>query len=147
MRLVSTATGEDDCGGIRTTPTSEDGSHHLVAVRSPTDGIESFHVWPILPEREADPHAPCKRLVLLSDPIDVLLLLPDLGVLGHVFWRGEVIIVPGIDFRIEGGHERGLGGTEVVPFDAVEEGMACNLRQRRVPHAGMGNQPGLRESK
>lgn len=109
---------------------SKYGGHRPAIIIIPTSkGSIHLRAGTILPKRKANPHTTAHWVLLLSNLVDVLLFLFDLGVLGHVFDGGEVIIVTCVDLGVKGGNERCTNGAEIFPFDAIKEGMIGHLSQ------------------
>jgi len=102
---------------------------------------ERLHAWSILSERKPNPDSSSERVLLFLDPLHVLLFLLDLCVLGHVLWRGEVVVVPRVNFRIEGGDERRPDGAQVLPFHPFEERVGRDLVEPGEADAGVSDQP------
>lgn len=101
---------------------SEDSGQGATIIIASTERIH-FRPRTILSERKSNPDTPGHRILLLLHLVHIPLLLFDLRIFCHVFDTSEVVVVTGVDFRIEGWYERGWYTSQVVPFDTAEEGM------------------------
>ena len=108
---------------------SKYGDHRPAVIISTSKSSIHLRAGTILPKCEANPHTTAHWILLLSDFVDVLLFFFDLGVLGHILDGGEVIVVTCVDLRVKGGDERCTYGAEILPFDAIKEGMIGHLGQ------------------
>ena len=95
----------------------------------------------ILAEREPNPDTPCDGLFLFAHAFDVTLLLDDFRVLLHVLRGRKVIVIASIVLARELRHIWRVDGAEVVPMNALKEGMFTHLGKSRVANARVSDQP------
>ena len=131
---------EDESGGRK--KKSENGSQGAIVPSTSTKScqqVSSANPRPILPECKTDPDPPSDLLLLLLYLIYILLFLFHLGVFGHVFWTGKIIIVSCVNFRIKGRDKWRPNRAKVVPWGRFEERMGGHLSEGRIADAGMCN--------
>lgn len=113
-------------------------------LRDLSHGVQSFESRAILPEREPNPYTSAKALVFLPDGLDVPLLFPNFGILGHVFDGCKVVVVACVDLGVESGDEGGRDRAQIIEFDILEEGMPRELVEICVADTRMRYQPEIR---
>jgi hypothetical protein len=112
---------------------SEDRAERPVGCCRATHGLIGLDARPVLAKSEANPDTAAEIVLGFTHLVDVLLLLLDFGVLGHVFGRGKVVVIPGVEVRVKGGYKGSLNSTQVFPVHMCKKRVLADLRETCKP--------------